>query len=81
MAYMIAKENLSFTKMKGICELEERHGTDLGAGYKNDRSCATFVEFIAREQLESVVLILNFLLKYNISLLIFLQKVCVRNTK
>ena len=54
-AYMIAKENLSFTKMKSICELEERHGTDLGAGYKNDHSCATFVEFIAREQLESVV--------------------------
>ena len=54
-AYMIAKENLSFTKMKSICELEERHGTDLGAGYKNDHSCATFVEFIACEQLESVV--------------------------
>ena len=53
-AYMIVKENLSFTKMS-ICELEERHGTDLGTGYKNDHSCATFVEFISREQLESLI--------------------------
>ena len=54
-AYIIAKENLSFAKMKSICELEERYGTDLGAGYKNDHSCAMFVKFITREQLESVV--------------------------
>ncbi len=33
---MIAKEKLAFTKMKPICELEERHGVDLGVGYKND---------------------------------------------
>ena len=48
-SYMIAKEKLAFTKMKRICELEERHGVDLGAGYKNDHTCATF---IAKEQLE-----------------------------
>jgi len=27
MAHMIAKENLAFTKMGSICELEERHDT------------------------------------------------------
>jgi len=54
-AYMIAKENLAFTKMGSICELEERHGTNLGSGYKNDHSCAMFIEFIAREQAESLV--------------------------
>ena len=46
-AYTIAKEMLAFTKMKIPYELEERHGVDLGQGYKNDRSCTTFVEFIA----------------------------------
>ena len=49
---MIAKEKMAFTKMKPICEFEERHGVNLGAGYKNDHACATFVEFIAREQQE-----------------------------
>ena len=50
MAYMIAKENMSFTKMKAVCALEEQHGTDLGEGYKNDRGCSVFVEFIACDQ-------------------------------
>ena len=54
-AYMVVKENLSFMKMKSICELEERHGTDLGAGYKHDHSCSTSVEFIACEQLVTTV--------------------------
>uniref|UniRef100_A0A1X7SRW2 DUF4371 domain-containing protein n=1 Tax=Amphimedon queenslandica TaxID=400682 RepID=A0A1X7SRW2_AMPQE len=46
---MIAKEKLAFTKMASICELEERHGVDLGVGYKNDRACTTFTEFIGRD--------------------------------
>jgi len=46
-AYMIAKENLLFIKMKAVCELEERHSADLGEGYKNDRGCSVIVEFIA----------------------------------
>ena len=36
--HTIAKEMMAFTKMKTLCELEERHGVDLGQGYKNDRS-------------------------------------------
>ena len=46
---MLAKEKLVFTKMASICELEERHGVNFGAGYKNDQACATFIEFIARD--------------------------------
>ena len=53
--YMIAKENMSFTKMKAMCALEERHGVDLGEGYKNDRGCSDFVEFTARDQQERLV--------------------------
>ena len=43
-AFFIAKENMA------ICELEERHGVDLGTPYKNKQACATFVEYIAKEQ-------------------------------
>ena len=35
--------------MKSLCDLEERHG------YKNDRSCALFVEFIARDLKEQLL--------------------------
>ena len=48
--YMLAKEKFAFTKMATICELEERYSVDFGAGSKNDQACATFIEFIAREQ-------------------------------
>ena len=41
---------MAFTKMKSVCDLEERHGVSLGTGYKNDHACATFIEFIAKEQ-------------------------------
>ena len=48
-AYLIAKEKLAFTKMTPICELEERYSVDLGVGYKNNRACAMFTEFIGRD--------------------------------
>ena len=47
--FVIAKEHLPFTKMKPLCELEERHGVELGQGYKNNQACATFVKYIALE--------------------------------
>ncbi len=43
-AYMMAKEKLSFIKMKPFCMLEEHHGVNLGYGYINNHACATFVE-------------------------------------
>ena len=45
--------------MKAVCELEERHGAELGQGYKNDQICATFVEFIAHEQQEQLMATLS----------------------
>ena len=41
--------------MKPLCELEERHGVDLGAWYKNDDACATFVNYIAKEQQQNLL--------------------------
>ncbi len=42
-----------------MCELEERHGAELSQSYKNDRGCATFVEFIACEQQEQLMAVLS----------------------
>ena len=36
--------------MGPLCQLEERHGIDLGQGYKNELACATFIDYIAQEQ-------------------------------
>ena len=41
-AYLICKEGLAFAKMSVLCELEEKHGLDLGAGHKNNQVCAIF---------------------------------------
>ena len=54
-AYFIAKEHLAFAKMGPLCELQERHGIDLGTGYKNQKACATFIDFIALEQKHAAV--------------------------
>ena len=51
-AYLICKEGLAFTKMSALCEYEEKH--DLGAGYKNNRACAVFVDYIAQAQREAL---------------------------
>ena len=51
-AYFLCKQNLPFTKMAPLYALEEKHGVDLGSDYKNDKACATFVEYIAKQQRE-----------------------------
>ena len=42
-AYAICKEGLAlaimYSKMAPLCDLEERHGVDLGSGYKNFNAC------------------------------------------
>ena len=53
-AYILCKEGLAFTKLEALCELEEKHGTDLGTGYKNNQACATFVEYIAQSLKEGL---------------------------
>ena len=49
-AYTIFKQNMAFSKMAPLCELLERHGVDLGTGYKNQKACTTFVDYISQEQ-------------------------------
>ena len=45
-----ANKQLAFSKMGPLCELQGRHGVDVGSNYTNNQSCTTFVEFIALEQ-------------------------------
>lgn len=54
-AYAICKEGLAFSKMAPLCELEERHGVDLGSGYKTINACSEFVGYIAMAQRKQLV--------------------------
>ena len=41
--------------MTPLCELEERHGVDLGEGYKNSKSCAVFSYYITKDLQRNLV--------------------------
>ena len=58
-AYMLSKENLSFSKMNAICQLEQQHGVDLGQSYKSRQACTTFVEYIALSLRQQLAELLN----------------------
>jgi len=46
-AFVVAKEELPFTKFVPIAQLEKRHGINLGQTYMNDHACAEFIDSIA----------------------------------
>ena len=48
-SYFIAKENIALVKMKYLFEVIERQGASDGHGYRNDKTCATFVHYIAED--------------------------------
>ena len=54
-SFVLAKEHILFTKYKAIHELEERHGIDLGATYKNRDSARNFVHYIAESQRQQLL--------------------------
>ncbi len=37
---------MAFTKMATFFKLEKKHRVNRGSGYKIDRACATFVDYI-----------------------------------
>ena len=45
--------------MVPLCYLIEKHRVGLGTGYKNDQACATFVQYIAKDQRLQLVNILS----------------------
>lgn len=48
--FVLAKEHIPFLRYPAIHGLEERHGVDLGATYKNRDSARNFVHYIAESQ-------------------------------
>ena len=53
-SYFIAKEKLSFRKYAGICELEARHGVNIGRAYTTETSCRTFSHIAEAFQIKVV---------------------------
>lgn len=46
---------MAFTKYPRICELEKKHGVELGASYLNIESSKTFCHFIAESKCQALV--------------------------
>ena len=46
-AYFVATEQLAFLKYPTICELESRHGVNLGSSYLHENAGKEFVHYIA----------------------------------
>ena len=48
--FMVAKENLPFTKYPVLLELKSRHGVDMGPAYHTPDSAKAFASYIAVNQ-------------------------------
>jgi len=60
-SYVLAKENLPFTKYPAIHELLERHGVELGFSYKTRELSRNFSHYIAENQRHTISCpVLNF---------------------
>ena len=49
-AYFAATQKLAYSKYPDICELEKRHGVNIGTTYLNNNACKTFCKFIAESK-------------------------------
>lgn len=47
-AYMLAKEEIPFTKYPAVQDLEKRHGVSLGTAYATERKCRDFTILIGK---------------------------------
>ena len=54
-AYLVATEKLSYLKYPSICELEKKHGVDIGVAYTNEGSGRMFVHYIAETRRREIV--------------------------
>ena len=49
-AYFVATEQLAYRKYPRICELEARHGVNLGSSYLHENAGKEFVHYIAESR-------------------------------
>lgn len=47
-AYFVAKEELPFTKYKGLVQLQKKNGLEIGVTYANDTKCAEMTGVIGK---------------------------------
>jgi len=47
-AYWLAMEKISFRKFPSVCELEARHGVNIGSTYTTETAARSFTSFIAQ---------------------------------
>ena len=55
-AYFVAQEKLSFRKYSSICELEAKHGVNVGTTYCTETAGKSFVHFIAESKRQELAL-------------------------
>ncbi|KAJ8318080.1 hypothetical protein KUTeg_003171 [Tegillarca granosa] len=53
-AFYIAKENVSFSKLKNLCQLQVKNGVDLGTMYQNVDGCINMIKSIAATEKSKV---------------------------
>ena len=53
-AYFVATEHLAFTKYEKICDLEVRHGVELGDSYRNRNACKDFIHSISESMKQNL---------------------------
>ena len=58
-AYFVTKEKMAFRKYPRLCELEARHGINLGTSYLTEPAGRTFLHFIAEAKRLEIVQILQ----------------------
>ena len=58
-AYLVAKEELPFTKYQAILSLQKKNGLDISTTYANDKSCNNFVAVISEAMTEQLASEIN----------------------
>jgi len=54
-AYFVAVEQMAYQKYPKICELQLKHGVNLGTSYLNENSAKEFVHYIAESKRQSIL--------------------------
>lgn len=54
-AYFVAIEDLAFRKYPKICELEARHGVNIGTAYVNEIAGKTFCHYVAESRRQELI--------------------------
>ena len=55
-AYFVAVEQIAYQKYPKICELQIKHGVNLGSSYLNENAAKEFVQYIAESKRQSILL-------------------------